>query len=158
MPLAQSIEVVVDDGSGGTTVTERTIPSTSFAVILDDIAYEPAICRRVEAENGGNDNTTSDQCGNTERNRTGNDGWKVTVSGIITGADRPQNLSLPTLRDVVAGSDSIEISSDVISGTYELSNVLIGQEEDLVSVQTVNTDGKEKAFDFQLQLGETQSE
>lgn len=159
MPLSQTIEIVSQSGAGGTTTSQRTIPTTSFSLFLNETEYQPAVVTDIEIENSGNDNKVSDQCGNTERNRTGNSGWAIRVSGIITGADSRQgNLSLSLLRDVVASSDSVTIGADIQSGTFEVGNVVITQQSDLVSIETANTNGKEKAYEFQLQLGETQSQ
>jgi hypothetical protein len=159
MPLSQTIEIVSQDGAGGTDTSRRTIPTTSFSLFLNETEYQPAVVTDIEIENSGNDNQVSDQCGNTERNRTGNSGWAIRVNGIITGEDARQgNLSLSLLRDVVASSDSVTIGADIQSGTFEVGNVVITQQSDLVSIETANTNGKEKAYEFQLQLGETQSQ
>lgn len=159
MALSQTVRIVENVG-GSDEVIERTLPSTQ-AIIKEDedaLPYEPAIVTDVEIESDGDMNTVSDQCGNAERESETNRGWVVRIQGIITGnEDRLQNLSLAYLRDVVATSDSVFVRTDAISGQFEVSNVVITQTSDLVSIQTQDTNGEEKAFEFQLQLGESQA-
>lgn len=156
--LTQEVTIVEDRG-GNTVEVKRTIPTTEFAVKLDGQLYQPAITTNVEIENDGEQSRTADQCGHTERNRVGNKGWQITIQGIITGNDnRRGNLSLALLRDVIAVSETIQIRSDIISGEFEVSNTVITQASDLVSIQTSDTNGEEKAFEFQMQLGESNSD
>lgn len=159
MALAQTITIVEDIGGGETAVVEQTLPTTEFAVKIDGILYRPAITTNVEIENDGDVTRVQDQCGHTEANRTTNQGWSIRVQGIITGNEgREGNLSLALLRDTIANRDSVEIRSDVISGRYEVSNTVITQANDLVSINTNDTNGEEKAFEFQLQLGQSESD
>lgn len=152
------ITIVEQLENGETETVEREIPTTDFAVKLDGQLRHPAITTNVEIENDGDISRQSDQCGNTQTRRVTNKGWTIRVQGIVTKNDgRQENLSLQLLRDVIATAESIQIRSDVISGTFEVSNVVITQANDLVSVNTFDTDGKEQAFEFQLQLGESQS-
>lgn len=140
-------------------VTEETFASTRFTAKIDGVTYSPAVVHNVEIENDGDTTSPQDQCGHTERRRTGENGWAIRVQGIVTGnEDRTGNLSLQLLRDVIASMSELKIRSDVISGTYEVSNVVITQSNDLVSIQSDDTHGAEMAFQFQLQMGESQSE
>lgn len=160
MTLSQTVTLVEDVG-GTEQVTERTLPTTQAIVKPNSsgIAREPAIVTDVEIENDGDMNTVSDQCGNAERESDTRRGWVVRISGIITGNEnRFQNLSLAYIRDELARQDSIYIVTDVISGQFEISNIVISQASDLVSIETKDTEGPEKAFEFQLQLGESQSD
>jgi hypothetical protein len=153
MTLAQ-IQIV--GGNGRETVE---LSSTSFAAKLDGQIYRPAVTTSVEIENDGDVSATKDQCGHTERKRVGNQGWQIRVQGMVTANTlRQGNLSMQQLRDVIAQSDEIEIISDVLSGTFAVSNVVITQPNDLVSIVTEDTNGEEKAFEFQLQLGESESD
>lgn len=158
MPVARTITVVEDTGAG-TVTREETISSTEFAVKLDGVLYSPEITTEVEMENDGDISNTADQCGNTEREKINNGGWNLTVQGVVTGNDdRHGNLSLQLLRDVIAPMDTIRVRSDIAEGEFEVSNTVITQTGDLVSVETKSTDGEEKAFEFQLQLGESSAD
>lgn len=157
--LANEIRIVQQTVGGTTETIEKTLPSTEFAVKMDGRQYQPAVTTDVEIENNGDLTRTQDQCGHTSAARTTNNGWSITISGIVTGNDgRDGNMSVQMLRDVVAPATSVQIRTDLISGQFEVSNTVITQPNDLVSVQTNETDGEEKAFEFQLQLGETNSE
>lgn len=138
--------------------TEVVFPSTEFAVKVDGELLQPEITTKVEIENDGEMSTSQDQCGHTSRTRTGNNGWVVTVNGLVTDNDlRDGNLSLQTLRDVVATMSEAKIRSDIVSGTYEVSNVVITQPNDLVSIETDSTHGEESAYEFHVQFGESES-
>lgn len=142
--------------------TERVISSTEFAIKRDGQIKQPAVTTEIEIENDGNTERTTDQCGNTERRRRSNKGWLIRVTGIVTANDeRNRNLSLQFLRDVVANAESVLIRSDVTGSgltRFEVSNTVITQSSDLVSVETGETDGPEQAFEFQLQLGESEAD
>lgn len=161
--MVNTVEITEDIGGGETQVVERRIATTGFSVKIDGQLYSPAVTTNIEIENNGQTDRVQDQCGNTERSRTTNDGWAVRVQGIVTKNDgREGNLSLQVLRDVVAVSDTIKIRSDVtppgVESGVEVSNTVITQASDLVSVQTGETDGEEQAFEFNLQLGQTEAE
>lgn len=154
----------IEEVNGSTVEREVQLSTTEFSVKLDttgsgepDTLFSPVVTQSVEIENDGDSTTPSDQCGNTERRRTTNEGWSIRVSGIVTANERGSNLSLQLLRDVIAPADSVQIRSDVLSGEVSVSNTVITQSSDLVSIVTDETEGEEKAFEFQLQLGESQS-
>lgn len=131
------------------------VDNTEFAVELDGAEYRPEITTEVEIEYDGDNSSPRDQCGNMERSRVGSSGWLVRVTGIITAnGSRRENLDLELFKNFLAPSDELTIVSEVINGTFVMSNAVITQPNDLVSVQTVNTDGEERAYEFQLQLGE----
>lgn len=148
------IEVV----DGGRQVVEETFVTTEFVVKIDGQKYSPVLTTEVEIENDGDTATATDQCGHTERDRVTDNGWAIRVNGIITASDRTGNLSLALMRDVIATASDLKIRTDVIEGRFEVSNVLVTQTSDLVSINTGDTDGDEQAFQFQLQLGESESE
>jgi hypothetical protein len=160
--VVSQIEIIEDVGGGQTRVTEKRISSTEFAVKIDGQLFRPAVTTQVEIENDGDVSATTDQCGNTERDRQANQGWSVRVQGIVTGNDdRGGNLSMQLLRDVIATADTIKVRSDVTGSSVtrlEVSNTVITQTSDLVSIQTEDTDGEEQAFEFQLQLGESEAD
>lgn len=160
--VVSTIEIIEDVGGGQTQVTERRISTTEFAVKIDGQLYRPAVTTNIEIENDGDVSKTQDQCGNTERSRQTNNGWAVRIQGIVTGNDdRSGNLSMQLLRDVVALADTIQIRSDLTGSSvteFEVSNTVLTQSSDLVSIQTGDTDGEEQAFEFQLQLGQTEAD
>jgi hypothetical protein len=151
----------IQSGGGGSAAeaqTETRIVSSRFAIELDGDLYSPAVVEEFEIENNGDTSTVADQCGNTERQRTTNEGWTIRVNGIVTGNDnREGNLSMPLLRDTIAAMDTVTIVSDLISGTFEVSNTLLSDSSEYHSIRTADTEGDEQAFDFQLQLGESSS-
>lgn len=150
----------IQGGGGGTAEaeSETRIVSSRFAIELDDTLYTPAVVEGFEIENNGDTSTVADQCGNTQRQRTTNEGWTIRVNGIVTGNDnRNGNLSMPLLRDTIADLDTVTIVSDLLSGTFEVSNTLLSDSNEYHSIRTTDTDGDEQAFDFQLQLGESAS-
>lgn len=158
MPLRE-ITVVEELDNGETRTVKRTLSTSRFVVKIDGQRYSPEITANIEIENDGGTERTTDQCGNTERSRTSNKGWAIRVTGIVTGNDaRQSNLSLQLLRDVIAQESTISITSDIISGEFEVSNTVITQSSDLVSINTPDTEGEESAFEFQLQLGQSESE
>lgn len=156
--LTQNVTIVENVG-GEEQEVETILPSTEFAVKVDGVKYQPTVTTSIEIENDGDIATTRDQCGHTERSRQTNKGWNITIQGIVTGNNARQgNMSLSLVRDVIATSETINVRSDIISGKFEVGNVVITQSADLVSIQTADTEGEEKAFEFQLQLGESSSE
>jgi len=139
---------------------EKTIElvQTPFAIRVDGSGFkQPEVTREMEIENDSNMTSVSDQCGNVERNTLGNQGWNIRVSGIVTNERRENNLSLQELRDIIAPSDTIEIQSEIIGGAaeFELSNTVITQRSDIPAIRTPSTNDIEQAFEFQLQIGET---
>lgn len=160
--VVQQIQVqeVGEDGS----LQERTLETRSvgFFITIEGEQFKPAIVREVEIETDSDVSAPKDQCGNVEREKTSNEGWSARVTGIVTANDdRPGNLSMQLMRDYVAKADSVEVRGDLFpSGgmTIVVSNVVITQSSDLVSVNTKQTNGAELAFDFQLQLGEKNSQ
>lgn len=161
--MLTTITYVYEDGAGNTVSEEKSLPSAEFVVKVDDtgdgtadnLLGKPAVTTEIEIENDGETSTPSDQCGNVERFRTENSGWMIRVTGMVTAGDREGNLSVNDLK-AVAGMDSIWIRSDLISGQFAVQNTVITQPNDLVYIQTPDTDGEEKVFEFQLQLGESQ--
>lgn len=146
-------------GGPGVISEEVEISSSEFAIKIDGDLYKPAVVTSVEIENDGDTDQTSDQCGHSARSRTGNNGWVIRVQGIVTGNDfRHENLSMQMLRDVIATMDEVQIRSDIYSGEQVVSNTVITQANDLHSIETRDTNGREEAYEFQLQLGETESE
>lgn len=148
-------------GGGGSETEEREeeVITSKFQVRLDGTLYEPAVVQKVEIEKSDDSTRRTDQCGNMKKQKAENSGWIMRVEGIITANDsRHRNLSLQLLRDVIAEQDSVYIVSDILSGEIILSNVIITQPKDITSIETRDTEGKEQAFDFQLQLGRTENE
>lgn len=164
--MVNEVEIIENVGAGETAKKIIEISSTGFYVKFDNEhpteLYSPAITKDIEIENDGELSRTQDQCGNTEKHRSANNGWSIRVKGIVTAnEDREGNLSLQLLRDTIATSETIQIRGDVIGKDFrrvEVSNTVISQSTDLVSVQTKSTDGKEKAFEFQLQLGQSEDD
>lgn len=157
--LTEQVSIIEDIGGGETRTVSKTIPSTEFVVKIDNTLYRPAITTEVEIENDGETTTTRDQCGHVERSRTGDDGWRIRAQGIVTGnTSRDNNLDLQLLRDEVASASDLKVRTDMIAGFFEVSNTVITQSSDLVSINTNDTDGTEKAFEFQIQIGEDSSE
>jgi hypothetical protein len=142
------------------TVT-REFVQTGFAIKIDGQLYKPVLTSEVEIENDTENQRTTDQCGNTERNNVADMGWTLAVNGIVTSnGAREKNLTLAMLRDIVAPSDTITIRSDIAGGgltEFEVANTVITNSSDLHTIETGITDGQEKAYEFQLQLGETES-
>lgn len=155
-----SVKIRRDDGSpADTEALKSEIASSDFALKIDGVLRTPAVVKEAEYENDGSSSATADQCGHTERQRTTNNGWAIRVQGIATlNANRRENLSMQLLRDGVANSNTVEVRSGVLSGEFEVSNVVITDASDLYSVQTRETNGEEEAVEFQLQLGQTESE
>lgn len=148
----------IEETTGGVEERTETISSSRFAIKMDGQLYRPAVVSEIEIENDAQESSPSDQCGNTERNRTGNQGWVIRVTGIITANDsRSGNLSLQMLRDVIATTDEVTVRSDIISGTFVVGNTVITEASDLFSITTRDTNGEEQAFDFTLQLGEEET-
>lgn len=153
---------IIRNVGGGSTTEEKVQHTQDFQVKIDGELYSPAITQNVEIEQSGETNKTMDQCTNVERKKSGSGGWLVRVEGIVvSGADAPSELTLEVLRDRVAFLDALEIRSTILNGTYVLSNVIITQSNDLVSLQAPWLGGETDrydAFEFQLQLGEEESE
>lgn len=145
--------------NGVRTEIEVDTNKTEFAVKIDGVLKKPAITNMIEIERSGDIAEPQDQCGHTERDRIGDSGWAISVEGIVTSNDARQgNLSMQEMRDVVSTMSEAEIRSDLISGTYEVGDVIITDASDLFSIETTDTDGEETAYEFQIQLGQTDSE
>lgn len=141
--------------NGEEQVVDTVLASTDFTIKLNGDKYSPALVEDLTAENSGDTSAPQDQCGNTQRVRTTREGWTVTVKGIVTDEPREGNLTMSMLRDDVAPRDSVDIRSDIIDGNFVLSNTKISSSSALDSIQLSDTSiGKEAAYDFQLQLGE----
>lgn len=139
--------------------TQQTVETHGFQIDVEGTQRSPALVRMVEAENNGETSSVQDQCGHTERSRSGNNGWAITVEGFVTsGNGYPGELTLAHLRDTVAEMSEATIVTDIISGTYEVSNTMIGTPDDIVEIQTRDMNEFRQAFRFQLQLGESASE
>lgn len=154
-------EITVRDRDDFGQVQERSVSvrTTEFFITVEDQQFTPAVVTNVEIEHDGDVADPQDQCGNVERTKTSNKGWNVRVEGIVTANDeRPGNLSMQLMRDYVATTDSVSVRSDLFEGEIVVSNVVITQSNDLVSVNTHETDGQEMAFEFQLQLGEEETQ
>lgn len=144
---------IIDEG----TETEVSLSDEGFAVELDGSLYAPAVTTNIEKEKSSDTTRLSDQCGNFERRNVANRGWAVRVEGIATGESRDNNLSLDRL-DEVAASEEIEIVCDLYDGPIAVQNVVVTQANDLISISTPETPAREKAYEFQLQLGEPQGD
>lgn len=133
------------------------IPSTDLFFIVDGERFSPIITQTLELENSGDESKITDQCGRTTRNKSSNSGWLLRVEGIVSKPDRPGNLSLSRLKEV-AKMDNVEVHCALHDGTLVVGNVVVRQENDIHSVETQDTAGKEEAFPFTMQLGEEDSE
>ena len=153
----------VDDARRlGEDIVETVNQSSGFGVEFtgdDNTVYSPVVTDLVEKENSGDTTTRTDQCGNTRRNRTSNNGWMLQVEGIVTeNEDRPGNLSTVVLDDVAVAGD-IAVYSDIFSGILEVSNVIVTDDATTFThVETEETWGKERAYTFSMELGEQDAE
>lgn len=142
-------------------VEERVVETTStqFFVNIGGKKFSPAVTTNIELENDGDIADPQDQCGNVERTKVSNKGYNIRIEGIATmNQEREGNLSMQLIRDYVGGADDVDIRCDLFEGTIVVSNIVITQSSDLVSIQTVDTEGEEKAVEFQLQLGEKETD
>lgn len=142
---------------------KREIPTTEFYVRLEGSDGEikelsPAVTSEIEIESDNETSTTHDQCGNMESQKTGTNGEIIRVSGIVTGSRREGNLDVLTLINEVTKGSNITVGCALFSGEINVSNRVVRQASELVKIETEETIGKEAAFEFQLQLGETQAE
>jgi hypothetical protein len=154
----REVKVIAESG-GSEVVTTQKVSSSTFFVKIDGERYSPVVTTEVEIENGDGTESVTDQCGNTERRKLSDMGWSIRVTGLITSNDqRSGNLSLQMMRDTVAQMESVTVGTDIISGEIVVTNVIITQASDLVSINTVDTEGEEQVFEFQLQLGERSTE
>ena len=156
----------IEEVNGQTVEREVKLASSEFIVKVDTTGDgtadtklgKPVVTQEIEIENNGESAEPQDQCGNTERFRTTNSGWMIRVNGIVTANQRESNLTLQDLRDTIATMDAVWIRSDIMNGRVAVQNTVITQTSDLVAIETPQSEGREKAFEFQLQLGESQSE
>lgn len=158
--MAVTTVTLIESGEGGgTREKEIKLQTVGFFIVVDGENYSPAVTTNVEIENDGDVAQPQDQCGRIERTKVSDKGWNVRVQGIITGNDeRDGNLSMQLMRDYVATADSVEVHCDLFDGEIVVGNLVITQANDLVSVNTRDTHGDEAAFEFQLQLGEQDTE
>jgi hypothetical protein len=149
---------VIEDGQ------ERDIEysESTFGVVIDGVTKYPAATQTVEVESNGNQETTGTQCGDTKRQTTSTDPFAVTAECIITSEATTTSPDALTVRDVLyripQGSEIRVKSAFPIEQPMTVSNVLVTQEEGLVSVNTTFTDGEATAFRCQLQLGAEESQ
>lgn len=131
---------------------------SSFQLVVDGTAKTPAVTQTIEVESNQRQAKTGTQCGETRQSNIASDPFKVTVQGIVTNATDGTSLSVSDLLFEVQEGDFVTINSDFpITTSLEVTNVVVTQSQDLVSVDTPQTDGFETAFTFQLQLGAEQS-
>lgn len=145
---------VIDDGGN-----ERLIEfsESTFGVDIDGVIHRPAATQSIEVESNGNTERTGTQCGDMKQRTTSTDPFKVTVECIITFDNETNGPRVLTVRDVlyeIREGDSVTIDSKFpIEQAMTVSNVLVTQDSELVSVNTRYTDGEAKAARCQLQFG-----
>lgn len=154
-----SVIVVTSGGGGDAATTQVEVRNPKFFIKLDGEELYPAVVTNLEIEHSGESSTITTDCGDTERRRTGNLGWVVTVEGICTSNDvRTDNLSMQKLRDVIAPSETVDIRSALLSGTIIVSNVVLSSPESATEIETERTAGRERAWAFRMTLGEEESD
>lgn len=137
---------------------EVDVQNPRFYIRIDGRDLFPVLVDNLEIENSGESQTITVDCGETERRKTANKGWVVTVEGLVSTNDtREDNLSMQVLRDVVATSDVIDIRSALLSGRIVVSNVIITS-DDAVEIDTERTNGREKVWGFRMVLGEEEAD
>lgn len=147
-----NVAVIAADG----TETTFTPNNSSFQLFIDGDAHEPAVTQRIEVESNSTQATTGTQCGTQKTINTSTDPFQVTVEGIITNSDLPEELTVENLLFDVNEGDELQFTSDFPSlGFMKVSNILVEQVEDVISVQTAGLhDFPETAFRFQIQFGQ----
>lgn len=149
---------IVVVGEGGTETYEAE--SSSFSLLIDGVAYEPAVTQEIEVESNQQQATTGTQCGTQRVQNTSTDPFKFRVRGICTNSDRAGELTAKRVLYDVQEGDQVDVVWDGPPlGSLTVSNALVRQEEQLVSVSTPLTNNEaETAFRFQIQLGEEDNE
>ena len=158
---------IISGGGGGFATETVEIRSVPIQIVIDGTRYAPAAVRGIDMENDGDVETITDQCGRTESERRSDKNWKVIIDGIVTAEEYQtrdsgsfvQNLTLEELQNIKnAGSIRLEGEMfDVLNRSSEplvLDNVVVGQSNDLVSVDVGA--GEQIAYEFQLQLRQAQ--
>lgn len=149
--------VTIIDGGG--VEREVDVRNPKFFVRIDGQDLFPVHVDLLEIENSGETQTITVDCGDTERRKTANKGWIVSVEGLVSTNDtRGDNLSMQKLRDVIAHSEVINIRSALLSGKIVVSNVVITSADDAVEIVTERTHGREKVWGFRMTLGEEESD
>lgn len=152
--MALSEIVIIEEGEQSVV----QITDEGFSVEVDGQEYTPAVTEDIQADKSVEGTTLNDQCGNYESRATNNRGWSVTVKGIVTANDRDGNLTMQFIRDTISNLEQIEITCDLYRGPIQVNSVSLGQGNGLNEISTTKTVGKEKAYEFQLQLGEPEGE
>lgn len=147
-----NVTVIGEDGSIQSFEPRRS----SFRLRIDDEWYEPAVTTEIEVESNQNQDTTGTLCGDKRTERTSEDPHQVMIRGICTNSGNPDELTADQLLWDVQEGDELSFTCDISDrfGLMTVSNVLVRQEQELVSVQTPITNGEQTAFRFQLQFGE----
>lgn len=154
-----AVVTVIPDGGGQP--IEREVSESTFGVYIDGEIYYPAATQSLEVESNGNVEKTGTQCGTKRQQRTSEDPYSITAECIVTLADQSTANALTVrqvLKDITEGEDVRITSAFPIDSALEVSNVLVRQETELISVNTDRTDGEATAFRCQLQLGAEQTE
>lgn len=150
---------VVDDGGQTRTID---ISESTFGVIINGDVKHPAATQSVEVESNGQMEKTGTQCGTTRQQRTASDPFSITVECIVVSEDSTSAPDALTVRDVLyglqSGSEVFIESAFPIDSPQVVSNVLVRQETELISVKTKFTNGEATAFRCQLQFGAEESE
>lgn len=145
------INVVTEGG-----IVQEEVFSAEFAIKIDGEILTPAYVEEVEVENNGETVTLTDDCGRQEQRRFNEGLWSVRVTGVVAKEGAIDELLLRDLMTLQEG-ELVEIISDFeIDGPIEVSNTIIGQTTDIVSIDTGT--GEQLAFTFQLSLGEQDSQ
>lgn len=151
--------VVLDGGGGGDGRREIETAETEFFVKVDGEELHPVLVTNLEMESSGDTTSITVDCGDTERRKTANAGWIITVEGLVSTNDvRPDNLSVQKLRDDIKQRDVVDIRSPIFSGTIVLSNIIINSPESAVEAETSRTWDRERVWGFRMVLGEEESD
>lgn len=138
-------------------VDEVDVRNPKFYIRIDGQDFHPVLVDSLEIEHSGDSSTITVDCGDTERRKTANKGWVVTVEGLVSTNDtREDNLSVQKLKEV-ATMDAVDIRSALLSGPIIVSNVVIAA-DDAIEIDTERTSGREKVWAFRMTLGEEESD
>lgn len=155
--MAHSRITVIGEGGKESTYNSS---NSSFKLLIDDVAYEPAIAQEIEVESNQQQARTGTQCGTQRVQNTSVDPFMFRVQGICTNSDRQGELTARRiLYDVQEGEQVDVVWDGPAVGSLTVSNAIVRQEEGLNEIAAPITNNEpETAFRFQIQLGEENNE
>lgn len=109
--------------------------------------FEPAVVESIRYDHKGQTSTVTNQCGEAESRRSGDELPDITIEGILTGDQLSDAKALKR-------NEEITLVSDIHQGQVFVKRLTIVQNSDLVHYRETTEAAPQLAFEFNLELGQ----